>query len=130
MENWITKVGFVTATAFKIESLSSVLIQIGFPVLTVTESKAGIQVRQDRFLESGPPDPKENETLWYMVAASSSSFYLYIWIQRTVPLNVLSVDVNGKVSVDKSIVLDSRNKSLAIDPSKPFKLNAGTSGVC
>ncbi|KIM80851.1 hypothetical protein PILCRDRAFT_9278 [Piloderma croceum F 1598] len=91
MENWITK--------------------IGFPVLTVTESKAGIQVRQDRFLESGPADPKENETIW------------------TVPLNVLSVDGNEKVSVDTSVVLDTREKTLAIDPSKPFKLNAGTSGV-
>ena len=78
MENWITKVGFVTATTFKIESLSSVLIKIGFPVLTVTESKTGIQVRQDRFLESGPADPKENETIWYMVTASSSSLYSYI----------------------------------------------------
>jgi aminopeptidase 2 len=47
-----------------------------------------------------------------------------------VPLNVLSVDGNGKVSVDKSVVLDTREKTLVIDPSKPFKLNAGTSGVC
>jgi hypothetical protein len=81
MENWITKVGFVTATPFKTESLTPLLIKIGFPVLTVTESKAGIQVRQDRFLESGPADPKENETIWYNAAASSSSLYLNIWIQ-------------------------------------------------
>jgi aminopeptidase 2 len=91
MENWISK--------------------MGYPVLTVTESQAGIRVRQDRFLESGPAEPKENETIW------------------TVPLNVLSVNGNGRASIDKSVVLDSREKTLAIDASKPFKLNAGTSGV-
>jgi aminopeptidase 2 len=44
MENWITK--------------------IGYPVLTVTENEKGIHVRQDRFLETGPADPKDNETIW------------------------------------------------------------------
>ena len=44
MENWITK--------------------IGFPVLSVTEDEKGIFVRQDRFLETGAADPKDNETLW------------------------------------------------------------------
>ena len=46
MENWITK--------------------IGFPVLTVTEDAKGITVRQDRFLETGPADPKDNETIWFV----------------------------------------------------------------
>ena len=46
MENWITKVGF--------------------PVITVTEDAKGIKVRQDRFLESGLPEPKDNETIWYL----------------------------------------------------------------
>lgn len=44
MENWITKVGY--------------------PVLTVTENENGMHVRQDRFLETGPADPKDNETIW------------------------------------------------------------------
>lgn len=44
MENWITK--------------------IGYPVLTVTETANGISVRQDRFLETGPAEPKDNETIW------------------------------------------------------------------
>lgn len=46
MENWITK--------------------IGFPVITVTEVDGGkaINVRQDRFLETGSSDPKDNETIW------------------------------------------------------------------
>jgi aminopeptidase 2 len=38
---------------------------MGFPVLTVTETAEGITVRQDRFLETGPAEPKDNETLWY-----------------------------------------------------------------
>lgn len=44
MENWITK--------------------IGFPVVTVAENENGITVRQDRFLETGPAEPKDNETIW------------------------------------------------------------------
>jgi len=44
MENWITK--------------------IGFPVLSVTEDEKGIFVRQDRFLENGAAEPKDNETIW------------------------------------------------------------------
>lgn len=90
MDNWISK--------------------IGFPILTVTESEDGIHVRQDRFLESGPAEEKDNETIW------------------TVPLALLTV-TNDKVNIDKSVVLDTREKTLAIDTSKPFKLNAGTYGV-
>jgi aminopeptidase 2 len=88
-----------------------VLSQIGFPVITVTEGENGIHVRQDRFLESGPAEEKDNETIW------------------NVPLALLTV-TNDKVNIDKSVVLDTREKTLAIDTSKPFKLNAGTYGVC
>ena len=49
---------------------------------------------------------------------------------RTVPLFLLSADENGKVNVDKSAVLAERETSIAIDTSKPFKLNADTNGVC
>jgi len=37
---------------------------MGYPVLTVTETPTGIKVRQDRFLESGPAKPEDNETIW------------------------------------------------------------------
>ena len=37
---------------------------MGFPVVQVTEVDGGIRVRQDRFLETGPADPKDNETIW------------------------------------------------------------------
>ena len=39
---------------------------MGFPVVSVTEVEGGIQVRQDRFLESGPPEAKDNETIWFV----------------------------------------------------------------
>ena len=85
--------------------------QIGFPVVTVTETENGIHVRQDRFLETGPAENKDNQTIW------------------TVPLALLTADSN-KTNVDNSVILDTREKTLAIDTSKPFKLNAGTYGVC
>lgn len=38
---------------------------MGFPVVKVTEVEGGIRVRQDRFLEIGPAEAKDNETIWY-----------------------------------------------------------------
>jgi hypothetical protein len=38
--------------------------QIGYPVLSVTETPDGIRVRQDRFLETGKGEGADNETLW------------------------------------------------------------------
>lgn len=90
MENWITK--------------------IGFPVLTVTETERGILVRQDRFLETGFADPKDNETIW------------------NVPLSILSWK-DGKYSIDKTAILEEREKFFPLDTSKSFKLNANTVGV-
>ncbi|KAJ3551896.1 hypothetical protein NM688_g4446 [Phlebia brevispora] len=83
----------------------------GFPIVTVKETKDGIAVRQDRFLATGPAEPKDNETIW------------------TIPLNLVTVDSNGKVTIDRTLVLDEREKAIHLDTSKPFKLNAGTAGV-
>ena len=33
-------------------------------MLTVTENANGIHIRQDRFLETGRAEGKENETIW------------------------------------------------------------------
>ncbi|KAH7930860.1 hypothetical protein BV22DRAFT_1101563 [Leucogyrophana mollusca] len=90
MENWITK--------------------IGFPLLTVTESEGAINVRQDRFLETGPAADKDNETIW------------------TIPLSLLTAD-GDKATIDREVILDSREKTFKLDTSSPFKLNAGTYGV-
>ncbi|KAF8921527.1 leucyl aminopeptidase [Mucidula mucida] len=91
MENWIKK--------------------IGFPVITVSENNDGIEVRQDRFMETGIAEPEENKTLW------------------NVPLNILSVDKSGKSTIDRSALLEERSKTFTLDTSKPFKLNGGTAGV-
>ncbi|KAJ6513872.1 leucyl aminopeptidase [Mycena vitilis] len=85
--------------------------QQGFPVITVTENPNGIRVRQDRFLETGQVDPKENEIIW------------------NVPLSILTTDSNGQAKTDKTAILEEREKDITLDTSGVFKLNAGTVGV-
>ncbi|KAG8910494.1 Aminopeptidase 2 mitochondrial, partial [Tulasnella sp. 408] len=87
------------------------ILKIGYPVVTVEESSDSITVRQDRFLSTGDPSEKENETLWQ------------------IPLNVKTADASGKVSTDHSVVLSEREARIPLDTSKPFKLNAQTTGV-
>ncbi|KAJ7172678.1 leucyl aminopeptidase [Mycena filopes] len=83
----------------------------GFPVITVTENANGIHLRQDRFIETGQVDPKENETIW------------------NIPLSILTADSNGAGRIDKSAILEEREKDIVVDTSGGFKLNAGTVGV-
>ncbi|KAF9265351.1 leucyl aminopeptidase [Marasmius fiardii PR-910] len=87
------------------------ITKVGFPVVTVTETDSGIKVRQDRFLEIGIAEGTDNETIW------------------SVPLSILSVDADGKTTIDNTAVLNAREKSYSLDTSKPFKLNSGTNGV-
>jgi aminopeptidase 2 len=49
---------------------------------------------------------------------------------RIVPLNIVSVADPGQATIDKTAILDEREKFFALDTSKPFKVNAGTNGVC
>ncbi|CCM04355.1 uncharacterized protein FIBRA_06527 [Fibroporia radiculosa] len=105
--------GIQEATGLNIPKLMDNWIKkVGYPVITVTETKDGIHLRQDRFLETGPASPDENETIW------------------TVPLSLLSVSDNGDILLDTQAVLDSREKTISLDISKPFKLNAGTISFC
>ncbi|KAG5645001.1 hypothetical protein DXG03_007278 [Asterophora parasitica] len=104
--------GIGTATGKDIIRLMDNWIsKIGFPVLTVSETPTGISVRQDRFLETGHAEPQDNETVW------------------NVPLSILSVDKDGKAVVNKEALLEEREQTFELDTSKPFKLNAGTTGV-
>lgn len=48
---------------------------------------------------------------------------------RNIPLSILSVK-DGQAILDKSAILQEREKNIPLDTSKPFKLNAGTTGVC
>ncbi|KAG9318425.1 peptidase family M1-domain-containing protein [Chiua virens] len=77
----------------------------------VTETKGEIKVRQDRYLETGPAEEKDNQTIW------------------TIPLSVLTVDETGRPSINNTALLNTREDTLTIDTSKPYKLNAGTYGV-
>ena len=68
MDNWVSKVGHSSATV--VTYIYSYCAQMGFPVLTVTETPTGIKVRQDRFLEHGPAKPEDNETIWQAILIS------------------------------------------------------------
>ncbi|KAF8212441.1 hypothetical protein K438DRAFT_1806516 [Mycena galopus ATCC 62051] len=104
--------GISTATGFDtVRIMDNWIKQQGFPVIAVTENANGIHVRQDRFLETGQVDPKENETIW------------------NVPLSIVTADANGQGKIDKSAILEEREKDIALDTSGAFKLNAGTVGV-
>jgi aminopeptidase 2 len=96
-------------------------------LITVTETSSGIHVRQDRFLSNGTPDGDENETLWFGIFASTREIFILF---RNVPLGILTVDEDGQVNIDKTAFLEEREKTLAIDTGKNFKLNAGTVGFC
>lgn len=97
-------------------------------MITVTETSGGIHVRQDRFLNNGTADADENETLWFGIFASTREKIFILF--RNVPLGILTVDEDGQVNIDKTAFLEEREKNLAIDASKNFKLNAGTVGFC
>ncbi|KAG6813612.1 hypothetical protein H0H92_009229 [Tricholoma furcatifolium] len=111
--------GIATATAHAylkgkdiVNFMDNWISKIGFPVLTVTETPTGIKVRQDRFLETGHAEAKDNETIW------------------NVPLSILTAGKDGKPVLNKEVVLTAREQEFELDTSKPYKLNANTVGVC
>ena len=53
-----------------------------------------------------------------------------LWCCRTVPLAILSVGKDGKRKIDNSLILDTREKTIPLDTTKPYKINANTTGVC
>ncbi|KAJ7359624.1 leucyl aminopeptidase [Mycena albidolilacea] len=79
----------------------------GFPVVMVQETSDGVHLRQSRFLLTGK-DPEET-----------------IWV---IPLQILSVDGTGHSHIDHDVVLREREQFFALDTSRPFKINAGTTG--
>ncbi|KDQ20056.1 hypothetical protein BOTBODRAFT_62421 [Botryobasidium botryosum FD-172 SS1] len=104
--------GIAEATGLDIPTImENWVLKIGFPVVTVTEKEDGIHLRQDRFLSSGDVKEDENQILWH------------------IPLGLLTTDSNGASSVDRSLILNKREATIPLDPSRPFKLNAGTASV-
>ncbi|KAH9955891.1 leucyl aminopeptidase, partial [Russula dissimulans] len=104
--------GIAEATGLDIPKLmDNWVLKMGFPVLTVSETPTGIKVRQDRFLETGPAKPEDNETIW------------------SVPLGLITASVPGQAFVDSTALLETREAEFKLDTTKPFKINADTSGV-
>ena len=58
------------------------------------------------------------------------STLLNLRCHRTIPLSLLSVGKDGKPTIDNSLILDTREKIIPLDTTKPYKLNANTTGVC
>ncbi|TBU53789.1 hypothetical protein BD310DRAFT_937381 [Dichomitus squalens] len=102
--------GIQAATNLDIPKIMDTWIkEMGYPVLTVTETEDGLHIRQDRFLETGPAEEKHNQIIW------------------TVPLSILTVSDDGKPTVQKHI-FDTRENFYSLETSKVFKLNVDTTG--
>jgi hypothetical protein len=63
---------------------------------------------------------------WYI----SRQDHVWIFIIRNIPLNIISVDKDGKTVYNKAIVLEEREKDFELDMNKSFKLNSGSTGFC
>ncbi|KAJ7108703.1 peptidase family M1-domain-containing protein [Mycena epipterygia] len=100
--------GVEKATGVKVsEIMDGWISKPGFPVVTVRETTNGVYLRQDRFLLTG----KEP-----------------VGITWVIPLHILSADAAGNISIDHEVLLREREQFIALDTSRPFKINAGTTG--
>lgn len=66
MQTWMCKVGPAHDHLCVVNILRMLphIVQIGFPVITVQETANSIIIRQDRFLETGRAEEKDNQTIW------------------------------------------------------------------
>ncbi|KAJ6582902.1 leucyl aminopeptidase [Mycena vulgaris] len=100
--------GVEEATGIKVsEIMDEWISKPGFPVVTVQETNGGVHLKQSRFLLAGEDSER---TTW------------------AIPLHILSVDVGGQISIDHEVVLREREQFIALDTTRPFKLNAGNTG--
>lgn len=51
-------------------------------------------------------------------------------VKRNVPLRLITVNNQGDAMLDSEALLTEREHFYKIDISTPYKLNAGTTGVC
>ncbi|KAK9764313.1 hypothetical protein K7432_008285 [Basidiobolus ranarum] len=82
--------------------------QVGYPVLTVTESEGKLKVRQSRYLSSGDVSPADDTQLWW------------------VPLSISDASNVEKCTND---ILTEREASFTIPQSGFYKLNSQQTGV-
>ena len=45
-------------------------------------------------------------------------------------MSLITVSADGNTVINKDLLLDEREKFIPLDTSKPFKLNADTTGFC
>ncbi|PHH81294.1 hypothetical protein CDD82_1093 [Ophiocordyceps australis] len=82
--------------------------EVGYPVITVTEdeAKGTLTVKQNRFLRTGDTKPEEDQVLYPVF-----------------------LNMRTKNGIDKSLVLDGREKTLKLGTADFFKLNANHTGI-
>ncbi|KAK1521832.1 peptidase family M1 [Colletotrichum paranaense] len=78
---------------------------VGYPVVSVTESGKSISVEQHRFLTTGDVKPDEDKVLY-----------------------PISLNVRTKGGVDKDLMLTTRDTKFEIDDAEFFKINADSTG--
>jgi len=81
-------------------------LNIGHPILTITESDGIAHIKQNRYLRSGSVKPEEDKTIW------------------PVFLSLLTID-----GVDNQLLLNSREASFKLPKDDFYKLNSSHSGV-
>ncbi|EJU01768.1 Metalloprotease [Dacryopinax primogenitus] len=92
--------GITTASGVDVEGLmSNWVLKVGFPLITVEETRTGIHVKQNRFLATNDVKPEEDTTIWH------------------VPLNIRTVRNAREMTFDIPNVAGSL-----------YKLNSGTIG--
>ncbi|KAJ7247921.1 hypothetical protein B0H12DRAFT_1203161 [Mycena haematopus] len=100
--------GVEQATGVKVsEVMDAWISKPGFPVVTVKETSDGVHLTQSRFLLTGK---EPEETIW------------------VIPLQIFSFDNTGHVHIDRDMVLREREQFFPLDTTRPFKINAGTTG--
>eukprot|EP00245_Coleochaete_scutata_P004190 TRINITY_DN1646_c0_g1_i1.p1 TRINITY_DN1646_c0_g1~~TRINITY_DN1646_c0_g1_i1.p1 ORF type:complete len:694 (+),score=142.25 TRINITY_DN1646_c0_g1_i1:286-2082(+) len=98
------------------EMMSSWTKQMGFPLISVEDLPGGgLQLRQSRFLSSGPPTPEQDTILW--------------WVPITA---IASADGKSAAKELKQSVLSTKEATfpdLRTSPGGWLKLNVGQSGI-
>ncbi len=128
MENWVTKVCASSMAPTTYET--SIVCRLVFQFLLSLRRRPASKFDKTGFWRRGSLNQQKMKP---------SGAFLLLWISwcifmsyklRNVPLNILSVDSASQVRVDRTALLQERSQEFALDTSKPFKLNAGTAGVC
>lgn len=131
MENWIMKVQYMSTN---LVPLFATHREVGFCRLDFRCSLSLKRMMESEYVKTAtlkPVLPKRRTIKQLGVSlVSPPRLALFTDPHRTIPLAVLTVDDTGRPSIDKTAVLTARETTLVLDTNKPYKLNAGTYGVC